>query len=474
MRSGVGPRKLSRLVIGRRPHRQPGALRQRDRRVADQSRRRKAVVERGQKDERLDRRPGLPIGLGRPVELADGKAEAAADRQHPPGMRVDDDERAGHFGHLAQGEAGGRRAVLGGFGLGGVAAAPGFRAGVARGRQARRRLDRGDHDDIAGLDHIAGAARKGSDVAAGVARPGPAHLGERDLPGVAIGKADRRLARHGAQHHRQAPADIGRDRRHRDRRQMRRPIVLGVDMGDRTAPAFVTVIISDQPVAQRLVGFRLEARVEAGAHRQAGLVQRLLAIAREQLAADLLGEIGRLDLAGLAPMVQLDRLRLGRIRRRAADIAVLDHAVEHPVAARRRRLRKARRVVAVRRLWQSAEKGRLAEAQLVERFVEIGHRRGGDAVGARAEIDFVQIEFEDAVLGQRRLDPGGEQDLLNFAGDRDLAGQQHVLGDLLGDRRGSDRPATPSQPADIGEARRAGSTRGRCRDGCRSFCPRPR
>src|SRR5208282_4313839 len=116
-------------------------------------------------------------------------------------------------------------------------------------------------------------------------------------------------------------------------------------------------------------------------------------------------------------------------------------AIEDPITAGLRGLRVARRVVAVWRFRQAREKGCLAERQFVEGFVEIGQRRGDDTVGTRAEIDLIEVELEDAVLWQRGLDPARKQDLLDLALDRNFVRQQHVLGDLLGDRRGADRAA---------------------------------
>ena len=66
------------------------------------------MVERGQIDERLDRRARLPLGLRGAVELAGRKAEPAADREHAPGVRVHRDKRAGDLRHLAQGIEAGR------------------------------------------------------------------------------------------------------------------------------------------------------------------------------------------------------------------------------------------------------------------------------------------------------------------------------------------------------------------------------
>ena len=84
----------------------------------------------------------------------------------------------------------------------------------------------------------------------------------------------------------------------------------------------------------------------------------------------------------------------------------------------------------------------------MHRLVEIDQRGGGDAVGAEAEIDLVEIELEDLLLGIGALDLEREQRFLDLALERDLVGQKEVLGDLLGDGRGALRPAA----------------------GCRKFC----
>jgi hypothetical protein len=51
------------------------------------------------------------------------------------------------------------------------------------------------------------------------------------------------------------------------------------------------------------------------------------------------------------------------------------------------------------------------------------------------------------------LDAEGEDGFLDFAGYGHLVGQQEVLGDLLGDRRGANRPPVPGQIRHIGHDR---------------------
>ena len=99
------------------------------------------------------------------------------------------------------------------------------------------------------------------------------------------------------------------------------------------------------------------------------------------------------------------------------------------------------RMVVVRRLRQRGEIGRFRSDQLVHRLVEIEQRGGGDAVGADAEIDLVEIELEDLLLGEGALDLHRQQRFLDLARERELVGEQEVLGDLLRDGGGALRAA---------------------------------
>ncbi len=224
-----------------------------------------------------------------------------------------------------------------------------------------------------------------------MARPRPAHFGERDAPAGAVGKADSRAVRLAADHHRKAPPDIGRDAGHRHGGEMRRPVPLGVDADNGAAPPAMAALVGDQPGAQRLVRSRLQSCIETGAHRQPSPVQNPFAIAGQQVAPDLLGEIGRSLLFRLLAMAKLQRLCFGLRRLRLGGCSVFDHSVQNPIAASFGSLREARRAVSVRRLRKPGEERGLAEGQFVERFVEIGERCSGHTVSARAEVDFVQV-----------------------------------------------------------------------------------
>ena len=88
----------------------------------------------------------------------------------------------------------------------------------------------------------------------------------------------------------------------------------------------------------------------------------------------------------------------------------------------------------------------------MHRLVEVEQRGRRDAVGADAEIDFVEVELEDLLLRERALDLHREQRFLDLAGHRHFVGQQEVLGDLLRDRGRALRTAAGAVVLDVGQA----------------------
>ena len=270
-----------------------------------------------------------------------------------PGMRVHGDDGARNLGDLAQAEL----------------------AGLA--------LQRLDIDDVAGAEQP--GRRCGGSTSRrrprwcrsrARARPGPrprASAAGRSAPVRPRPRARPPAARAGR---RRAPA----------LRRARGPIRARSSSSFCCAPRQPrALVVAHEPVDERLAGHRLHLRIERGADRQAALVELLLAVALGDLAADLLGEVAGGDgvrarsTRGLTVSGSFLRL-VGLL---ALDVAVLDHAIDDPVAALERRLLLAERMVVVRRLRQRRQVGGLGERQLMDRLAEIVQRRRGDAVIAR-------------------------------------------------------------------------------------------
>ncbi len=124
--------------------------------------------------------------------------------------------------------------------------------------------------------------------------------------------------------------------------------------------------------------------------------------------ADLIGHpIGEIARAGsrLGERVRGRALLLGGGCLGAVDKAGLDHVVEHLGRAPGGLVPVARRAEPGRRLQQPGDDSAFEQAQLLRRFRKITVRRGIDPIGAGAEIDPVQVDLQDLVLGKAVLEP---------------------------------------------------------------------
>src|SRR4029079_17344788 len=77
----------------------------------------------------------------------------------------------------------------------------------------------------------------------------------------------------------------------------------------------------------------------------------------------------------------------------------------------------------------------LREIDVARGLVEVEMRSAIDAEGAAAHVGAIEIELQDLVLGQARLEPDREEGFLDLALDGALVVEEQVLGELLGDRR---------------------------------------
>ena len=196
------------------------------------------------------------------------------------------------------------------------------------------------------------------------------------------------------------------------------PITCDFDLLHRAAPAAAPAIEGDEPVDQRLAGDALQPGIERGAHRETAAVKLVLAEAVENLAAYFLGEIlGGEDLGAGRALDDAKRLSLRGLALFLGGEAVLDDTVDDPVAAGDGPVGKLERIVVARRLGEGCKIGAIGKRQLVQSLVPIGLGRGRHAIGAHAEIDLIEIELEDLLLGEGALDADGKDRLLQLALD---------------------------------------------------------
>ncbi len=132
--------------------------------------------------------------------------------------------------------------------------------------------------------------------------------------------------------------------------------------------------------------------------------------------------------------------RGGRIAPGAEHLAFgheagVDQIVQHHIGAGAGGGQVDVRRVFGRRLEQSGQHRGFGEIDVARRLVEIEMRRAVDAEGAAAHIGAVEIEFQNFVLGEPRLQPDREERLVDLALDGALVAQEQVLRQLLGDRR---------------------------------------
>ena len=159
------------------------------------------------------------------------------------------------------------------------------------------------------------------------------------------------------------------------------------------------------------------------ANRKTALIEFLFAVTIAEFAADLLGEKAGGECVGRQhPRIDAELLGLGFLAVLARDVAVLDHAVDDPIAPLDRPFVLQERMIIVRRLRQGGEIGGLRDRQLMHRLVEIVQRRGGDAVIPEPKIDFVEIKLENLLLGIGALDPKREKHLPDLAFEGSLVG----------------------------------------------------
>ena len=75
---------------------------------------------------------------------------------------------------------------------------------------------------------------------------------------------------------------------------------------------------------------------------------------------------------------------------------------------------------------------------------------GGKTISALTQIDLVEVQLQNLVFAQRLLDFVGQQGFVELTGERTLAAQVEVFGNLLRNRTGTGLNAAGHDVADCG------------------------
>ncbi|KWT96882.1 hypothetical protein APY03_2088 [Variovorax sp. WDL1] len=370
--------------------------------VVDQGARREALLECRRIDEGLEARAGLAPGLGHMVELVPAEVEAAHQGPDRTVARVERHEGAFDLGRL---------------------------------QDLPRALGRPRHADHRAAAHA--QVRRAPRRQAGLGR---AQALARDPHALTVAAHGHYLLRISLQHHDgQHLAAVGMPgQRFVDR--IVQPGLIGrigrqLDEALRPAPGLPPLVVQDA-LAQGPPGRRLLARHQRGEDLEAARVGAGPVLRDHQLPHGL-GRMLRMQALRLGRVAQAQRfqLRFGRLRR--ADGAGRHHAVQHMELTDARTARVAHRVVGARRLGQAGQHGGLRERDLPQRLAEVALRGRGEAIGAMAEEDLVQVDLENLVLAQVLLEPEGQQRLQDLALQGPLGAQVDVARHLLRDGGGA-------------------------------------
>ena len=373
----------------------------RQRRVVDHRGRRQAAFDAGGVDKGLEGGAGLAPGLGHMVEAAAVEVETAHQRADRAGAGVHGHEGALHFRHLHD-----------------------FPIAF---------FMRADADDRTAADLLRGADLAAQGAAGEVQAVA---LDHRHLAAAHIGAHFRRAG--GQDDGRQHVAAVAQ---FADGVVQRLGLLLAFGAGQFHCALWAAVahfaVVIHQAGAQGVVRPFLVAAVQRGVNLEAFGVRRFAIALIHRLAHHFRHILRRLAAAVRALAGQLHRLRQGCVVLLLSDEVELAHPAQHVLLAQTGAVRVDDGVVGGRRLGQAGQHRHFRHGQVRQRLAVIGLRRGGEAVGALPQIDLVEVQLQDLILGQRVFDLEGQQRFVELAGKGFLAGQKEVLCHLHGDGAGA-------------------------------------
>ena len=93
----------------------------------------------------------------------------------------------------------------------------------------------------------------------------------------------------------------------------------------------------------------------------------------------------------------------------------------------------AKGIVTAGGLGQTGDDRAFGQGDVRSVLAEIGARGGFHAVGVLAQVDLIQVDGQDLVLGEILFQAVGQDGFLHLARVAALGGQQQLLDELLGD-----------------------------------------
>ena len=201
-------------------------------------------------------------------------------------------------------------------------------------------------------------------------------------------------------------------------------------------------------LSQGLVGGHLLGRLHGGVNVQTPCVGFLAVLGKDHLP-DGFGHVFGMQDFFVSRRAQLQGLCLGGFGLSCGDVLVVFHPLDDVELARAGTFGVADRVVGRGCFGQPCQHGGFGNADVLERFAEVGFSGRGKTVSPIAQENLVHVDLKDLVLGQHVLEFVGQQNFINFAGVGFLGRQVHVACHLHGDGR----CALAFHSAQIGDAR---------------------
>ena len=230
-----------------------------------------------------------------------------------------------------------------------------------------------------------------------------------------------------------------------------------IDLTPSASPA-VPPVVGFQSIHQGRTRGALQTWIQSGPNVVTASVQALVAEFGhvERDPADLLDEIVRIAILRARRGLLDDQIFLDRrFSLCTADPAKVGHLIQNPVPSDDRLGLAAEGMVVVGTLRQRGQIGVLGERQVTDGFAEVVIGGCAHPVRAISQPDFVEVELQDALLGQGPLKLRRQDRLFELPPNGWVGRQQDILRDLLGDRRAALQPPALGQIDHILEQRAA-------------------